>query len=221
MYLPPIEPNCNYEPFVSGDVTIAPDAAIAPGVIIQAGPDGRIVIASGVCIGMGAIIHAYNGIIEIEEGATIGAGVLVVGQAKIAAKACIGSLSTLINAEIEPQQTIAAASILGDTSRQMLPATAPTSTSTNGKEAEPISSEVATTPSKAKEAEPISSEVATTPSKAEEAEPISFPLECRQLPAIRKKARRRSKSNLSMFTQNQGKILLSNQNRFRFPNLLA
>ena len=173
MYLPPIEPNCNYEPFVSGDVTIAPDAAIAPGVIIQAGPDGRIVIASGVCIGMGAIIHAYNGTIEIEEGATIGAGVLVVGQAKIAAKACIGSLSTLINYDLEPQQTIAAASILGDTSRQILAAAAPTSTSTNGKEAEPISSGVATTPTQAKEAEPISSGVATTPTQAKEAEPIS------------------------------------------------
>ncbi|NEP46144.1 MAG: transferase, partial [Okeania sp. SIO2H7] len=119
MYLPPIESNCNYEPFVSGDVTIAPDVAIAPGAILQAAPDSRIAIASGVCIGMGAIIHAYNGTIEIEEGATIGAGVLIVGKAKIAAKACIGSLTTVLNCDLEPEQTVAAGSILGDTSRKV------------------------------------------------------------------------------------------------------
>ena len=119
MYLPPIESNCNYEPFVSGDVSIAPDAAIAPGVIIQAGQDGTIVIASGVCIGMGAILHAYEGTIEIEEGVTIGAGVLVVGQAKIAARACIGALTTLVNCDLQAQEMVAAGSIRGDRSRQV------------------------------------------------------------------------------------------------------
>ncbi|MDY6804892.1 MAG: hypothetical protein SXA11_13945 [Cyanobacteriota bacterium] len=119
MYLPPIESNCNYEPFVSGDVSIAPDAAIAPGVIIQAGPDGTLVIASGVCIGMGAILHAYEGAIEIEEGVTIGAGVLVVGQAKIGARACIGALTTVVNSDLQAEETVAAGSILGDRSRQL------------------------------------------------------------------------------------------------------
>jgi carbonic anhydrase/acetyltransferase-like protein (isoleucine patch superfamily) len=77
---------------------------------------------------MGAILHAYNGNIEIEEEVTIGAGVLVVGRAKIAAKACIGALSTVIAWDLEAQQTVAAGSILGDTSRQVSEPSASVST---------------------------------------------------------------------------------------------
>ncbi len=163
MSLPPIVPDCNYEPFISGDVSIAADAAIAPGVIIQAAPGCRIVIASGVCIGMGAILHAYNGTIEIEEEATVGAGVLVVGRAKIAAKACIGALTTVVSVDLEVEQTVAAGSILGDTSRQVSENSPPASipTKTEG---------TAATPAKVEEAEATPSGTAATPTNEEEAE---------------------------------------------------
>jgi carbon dioxide concentrating mechanism protein CcmN len=158
MSLPPIVPDCNYEPFISGDVSIAADAAIAPGVIIQAAPGCRIVVASGVCIGVGAIFHAYNGTIEIEEEVTIGAGVLVVGQAKIAAKACIGALTTVVGVDLEAEQAVAAGSILGDTSRKI--AASPAPASTQAASPAPASTQAETTPS-----EPMA-----TPAGTEEAE---------------------------------------------------
>jgi len=163
MSLPTIAPNCNYEPFISGDVSIAADAAIAPGVIIQAAPGCRIVVASGACIGMGAILHAYNGTIEIEEEATVGAGVLVVGRAKVAAKACIGALTTVISVDLEAEQTVTAGSILGDTSRQIpeLSASASIPTKTKG---------TAGTSAQVEEAEAISSEPTAAPASTEEAE---------------------------------------------------
>jgi carbonic anhydrase/acetyltransferase-like protein (isoleucine patch superfamily) len=79
---------------------------------------------------MGAVLHAYNGIIEIEEGATVGAGVLVVGQAKIAAQASIGALTTVVSANLEAEQTVPAGSILGDTSRKIPELSASISAST-------------------------------------------------------------------------------------------
>ncbi|MDY7022889.1 MAG: carbon dioxide concentrating mechanism protein [Cyanobacteriota bacterium] len=103
----------------SGDVTIDPSAAIATGVILQAEPDSEIVIATGVCIGMGVIIHAYQGKIEIEAGATIGAGVLVVGHGTIGAKACIGAETTLLNPAIAAKQMVPTGILMGDESRSV------------------------------------------------------------------------------------------------------
>jgi carbon dioxide concentrating mechanism protein CcmN len=122
MHVLPLHPSKNFDAYISGEVTIAPSVAIAPGVIIQASPNSRIVIKAGVCIGMGAILHAHEGSLEVEAGATLGAGVLVVGKGKIGANACIGATATILNRSIEPGQVVAAGSLIGDESRQV-PAT--------------------------------------------------------------------------------------------------
>ncbi|MDY7002701.1 MAG: hypothetical protein SWX82_01650, partial [Cyanobacteriota bacterium] len=120
MQFTPLQPIDNTEPFVSGDVTIEPNVAIASGVILQAAADCQIVIATGVCIGMGVILHAYQGNIEVESGVTIGAGVLVVGKSKIGANACIGSVATIIEHDVEPNQVVQPTSIIGESGRQIL-----------------------------------------------------------------------------------------------------
>jgi carbon dioxide concentrating mechanism protein CcmN len=102
---------------VSGDVSIDESAAIAPGVILRADPNSRIIISRGVCIGMGCILHARDGTLEIEPGAILGAGVLIIGRGKIGQNACIGSASTIFNASITRSQLLPAGSLIGDTSR--------------------------------------------------------------------------------------------------------
>ncbi|TVU54285.1 MAG: carbon dioxide concentrating mechanism protein, partial [Arthrospira sp. PLM2.Bin9] len=114
---PPHHPDYAY--YVSGDVTIDPSVAIAPGVVITAAPDSQIAIAPGVCIGMGTIIHADQGILEIDKGVCIGNTVLIVGAGKIGSLACIGSESTLINSDIPSQHVVASGSLIGDQSRQV------------------------------------------------------------------------------------------------------
>jgi len=102
---------------ISGDVSIADGAAIAPGVLIQAEPNSRIVIKSGACIGVGSILHASNGIVEIGEGANIGAEVLLIGQVRVGDHACIGTASTILNTSIGSGQVIPPGSLIGDSSR--------------------------------------------------------------------------------------------------------
>lgn len=97
---------------VSGDVTIHEGAAIAPGVLLQADPDSRIVIGVGVCLGIGTVIHASGGTIEIRDGASLGAGVLVVGTGVIGDRACIGATTTLYNQSVESNAMIASGSLL-------------------------------------------------------------------------------------------------------------
>ncbi len=104
---------------MSGDVTLAPSVAIANGVLLHANPDSQIVIGAGVCIGIGAILQAYQGLLEIQVGATIGAGVLIVGSGKVGVNACIGSRSTLINPEVKAEEVVASGSLIGDNSRQL------------------------------------------------------------------------------------------------------
>lgn len=136
MQLPPLQPLENLQSYVSGNVTIDPSAAIAPGVLLIADANSRIIIAAGVCIGMGSIIDARNGIVEIEAGALLGAGVLVVGKGKIGANACIGSAATIFNSSIEPRQAVPPGSIIGDSSRPLkatLTAEAPTNSASGSK----------------------------------------------------------------------------------------
>ncbi len=102
---------------VSGDVTIHEGAAIAPGVLLQAGSGSRIIIGAGACIGIGSVIHVHEGTLEIGDGAIIGAGVLLVGQVKIGDRACIGSASTILDSSIEAGGLIAPGSLVGDRSR--------------------------------------------------------------------------------------------------------
>lgn len=104
--------------YVSGDVMIDETATIAPGVILQATANSRIIIRAGVCIGMGTVITASDGSIEVGEGAILGAGVLLVGYGKIGDRACIGTASTLINTTIGKGELVTPGSLLGDSSRQ-------------------------------------------------------------------------------------------------------
>jgi carbon dioxide concentrating mechanism protein CcmN len=100
-----------------GDVTIHPSAAIAPGVLLQANFGARLIIEAGVSIGMGGIVHVYEGTLTIATGACLGSGVLLVGSGKIGEKACIGSMTTLIDACVEAGQVIPPESLIGDSSR--------------------------------------------------------------------------------------------------------
>ena len=119
MHLPTLSLINNSHVYVEGDVSIDPSAAIAPGVILRATPDSKIVIASGVCIGMGSILHAYQGSLEIGAGVNLGAGVLVIGNGKIGANACIGSATTIWNSSVEPGQVVAGGSVIGKNGRQV------------------------------------------------------------------------------------------------------
>jgi carbon dioxide concentrating mechanism protein CcmN len=116
---------------ILGDVCIDPSAAIAPGTILQAAPGCQIQIGAGVCLGMGVILNANTGAIRLEEGVSLGPGVLVVGHGVIGANACVGGLTTLYQADIEAMSAIAAGSLLGDPTRQVdlaaLPEPAPQS----------------------------------------------------------------------------------------------
>jgi carbon dioxide concentrating mechanism protein CcmN len=137
MYLSPLQLSSNSQILMSGDVVVNEGAAIAPGVIMQAEPGSRISIAAGACIGLGVILHAREGTLEIGAGVILGAGVLVVGAGTIGTSACIGAGTTLINPCIDQMQIMPAGSLIGDTSRQAsaeataaAPTAAPTSPET-------------------------------------------------------------------------------------------
>ena len=158
MYLSPLQLSSNSQILMSGDVVVNEGAAIAPGVILQADSGSRISIAAGACIGMGVILHAREGTLEIEAGVILGAGVLVVGAGKIGANACIGAGTTLIDPCIDQMQIMPAGSLMGDTSRQAsASATSASATSASATSA-PTSPETpeATTPPVARPIEPPS-----------------------------------------------------------------
>lgn len=119
IYLPPPQPVLNNDIRISGDVDLHPTASLAPGVILQAAPNCRIVIGADVCIGMGVIINACQGSIEIESGAILGAGVLIIGDSKIGSNACIGTSSTIFQTSVAAMTVIETGSIIGDISRQI------------------------------------------------------------------------------------------------------
>ncbi|MEG3918374.1 MULTISPECIES: carbon dioxide concentrating mechanism protein [unclassified Microcoleus] len=152
MYLSPLQLSSNSQILMSGDVVVNEGAAIAPGAILQADPGSRISIAAGACIGMGVILHAREGTLEIAAGVILGAGVLVVGAGTIGENACIGAATTLINPCIDKMQIMPAGSLMGDTSRQVAPeatATAPKTAPTSPETPE------ATTPPVDRPIEPI------------------------------------------------------------------
>ncbi|MEH1938703.1 MAG: transferase [Nostoc sp.] len=119
MSVPPLRLSNNFDSYISGEVTIHPSAVLAPGVILQAAANSKIIIGPGVCIGMGSILQVHEGTLEVETGANLGAGFLMVGKGKIGANACIGSATTVFNYSVEPGQVVPPGSILGDTSRQI------------------------------------------------------------------------------------------------------
>jgi carbon dioxide concentrating mechanism protein CcmN len=127
----PLRLSNNFDSYISGEVTIHPSAVLAPGVILQAAENSKIVIGPGVCIGMGAILQVHEGTLEVETGANLGAGFLMVGKGKIGANACIGSATTVFNYSVEPGQVVPPGSILGDTSRQIAQTKQPESSTNN------------------------------------------------------------------------------------------
>ena len=115
MYIQPLQaidnPGCYH---VGGDVTIHPSATIAPGALIRAEANCKVVIGSAVCVGMGVIIHACEGDITIESGANLGAAVLIVGYASIGGNACVGSSTTIRNSKVDDGAIVPAASLIGE-----------------------------------------------------------------------------------------------------------
>ncbi|MGL5835318.1 MAG: carbon dioxide concentrating mechanism protein [Waterburya sp.] len=119
IYLPPPQPSLNKDIRVSGDVEIHPTASLASGVILQAAPNQKIIIGADACIGMGAIINAAQGSINIGSGAILGAGVLIIGASKIGNNCCIGTSSTVFQSDVAPMVVVEPGSILGDSSRRI------------------------------------------------------------------------------------------------------
>lgn len=119
MRLPPLRPISDAHFCVSGNVRIHPSAVIAPGVLLQADADSQIIIAAGVCIGAGSVLHVTQGNLEIEEGASLGASVLLFGSGRIGANACIGSRVTIFNSSIDSEQVVKSGSLIGDPSRSV------------------------------------------------------------------------------------------------------
>ncbi len=126
MYLPPLQATHDSPAQQIGDITVHPSVAIAPGVLLQAEAGSQIIIAASVCIGMGAVIHAYGGVLEIKEGVNLGAGVLILGSGVIGAHACIGPSSTVIECSVSSQQVLPPGSLLGDRSRSIQSESVPT-----------------------------------------------------------------------------------------------
>lgn len=120
MHLPTLPSSSNSQVYIEGDVSIDTNAVIAPGVILRADPDSKIVIAAGVCIGMGSVLHAFGGTLDVEAGANLGAGVLFVGKGTIGANACIGAVTTIWNTSIDSWQVVPTGSLLGDKGRQIV-----------------------------------------------------------------------------------------------------
>lgn len=115
-----LPPSLQYrEAYVIGDVQVDELALIAPGVLLYAEPGCQIQIGPGVCIGMGCVIHARGGDLEIGAGTSLGTGVLLWGAGKIGSQTCVGANSTLINPELGSTAVVAPASLLGDASRQV------------------------------------------------------------------------------------------------------
>lgn len=114
MHLPSLHSPSLTHYCVSGNVAIAADVTIAAGVVLMADVNSAIVIASGACVGLGSVLHAYQGEIIVEAGASLGAGVLVVGRCRIGTQACVGTSTTIYNANVAPGALVPPASLLGN-----------------------------------------------------------------------------------------------------------
>ena len=112
MTLPPVHSLKATEYLVIGAVTVHPSAAIAPGVILEAAPGQQIIIGAGVCIGIGSVLVAQQGTIEIAPEVTLAPGSLIVGPVAIGQGACIGSRSTICQQDVAAETLIVPGSLL-------------------------------------------------------------------------------------------------------------
>lgn len=119
MSLPILQPSTVDTTQIRGDVTIDRSVLMASGVILNATERNKIIIREGVCLGMGSIITAYNGDIEIKENTILGSGSLIFGSCVIGSQVSLGASVTIYNTNIEPLTVIPAGTILGDRSRKV------------------------------------------------------------------------------------------------------
>lgn len=98
--------------YCGGDVVVDDSAAVAPGVVFRAAPNGSIRIGPDVCVGAGVVIQAKQGSVVIEAGVSLGTGVLIVGHGHVGKDACVGPSSTLINPAIAANQIIPPCSLV-------------------------------------------------------------------------------------------------------------
>ncbi len=166
MTLQPLHLASRLDVRLGGNLEIDPSVAIAPGAILWAAPHSRIIIHAGACLGMGVILNAYAGTIELGPGVSLGPGVLIVGKSKIGANACIGGASTIFNADVAAMHVVPAGSLLGDPSRQVevLPASA--------SEAEADLADPWETPAAAVDAEPPTPAAPTPAAPSEPGAPV-------------------------------------------------
>ncbi|MGD1937661.1 MAG: hypothetical protein ACFCA4_08920 [Cyanophyceae cyanobacterium] len=113
MSLLPLHPISDRDSWIAGEVVVDSTAVVAPGVLLQAEPGCRIRIGPGAVVGMGTVIHAYNGAIEVGAGVNVGAAVLLVGRVTVGDRACVGAQTTVMNAVVNMGQAIAPGSLIG------------------------------------------------------------------------------------------------------------
>ncbi|MEL6160585.1 MAG: hypothetical protein AAFR18_15355 [Cyanobacteria bacterium J06627_32] len=99
---------------VVGDVTVDDTAVIAPGVVLQASPGSRIVVAPGACLAGGVCIQSRQGVLTVGAGASLGANVLVIGSGNIGENACISAASTLLNPQIAAAELVLPGTVIDD-----------------------------------------------------------------------------------------------------------
>lgn len=119
MALPILQPSSIDTTQIRGDVTIDQSVIIASGVILNATQGNKIIIRAGVCLGMGTIITAYHGDVEIKENAILGSGSLILGNCIVGSQVSLGASVTVYQTNIEAMSVIPAGSIIGDRSRQV------------------------------------------------------------------------------------------------------
>jgi carbon dioxide concentrating mechanism protein CcmN len=152
-----LEPIDTTQSFQTGDVVVGEGVAIAPGVLLQADPGSRIVLATGVCLGLGCVVHANGGEIRVDRGANLGAGVLLVGQGIIGAGALVGAGTSILNDSVAAGALIAPGSWLVG----KIPQTDVTQTDVTPKVAAPVEA----TPAPAPAPEPTPAPAPTAPSE--------------------------------------------------------
>ena len=101
---------------VVGDGTVANSAAIAPGVVLQASPGSRIIVAEGACLAGGVCIQSRQGLLTIGAGASLGANVLVVGHGTVGENACLSPGSTVMNPQIGANALVSPGSLVASES---------------------------------------------------------------------------------------------------------
>ncbi|AXY67649.1 hypothetical protein D3A95_04430 [Thermosynechococcus sichuanensis E542] len=171
MPLPPLAVPPSPAVRIVGDVVVDPQAVLAPGVLLWAEVGASIRIAAGVCIGMGSVIHAHGGPIEISEGVNIGAGVLLIGAVTIEPHACIGASTTVIQTTIPAGAVVAAGSLLGDSSRRWQPPTETSQPQESAVSSEDPWQEPPTTPASSENSTPDQQDATDSPSSHQESPP--------------------------------------------------